>query len=281
MSADQIQRFLFRDHAVRGQVIHLNQAWRSMLKDRHYPTPLVKMLGELTAFACLLANGLKHPGRIILQVQGTGPVNLLVVEVSHELQLKGMAKTNAPITDQQSADALLGDGQILVTLENPQTDHLYQSYVPREGDDLVSSLQGFLTQSEQLDSRFWVSVSEQAIGGLYLQKMPQTDGHDADAWDRVTHLAGTVKAEELESLENETLLTRLFHEEQVELFEARPLEHHCPQDRQRVATMVQSLGEEEARSILAEHGEIVVFNDMCNYHERFSEQDIDQLFQPQ
>lgn len=275
---DAIQRFLFQEHDIRGQHLHLNQAWQSMLADRHYPSVLVKLLGELTGFAALLANGLKHPGRIILQVQGQGPVNLLVVEVTHELKLKGLAKTNAPITDQLSANELLGEGQILVTLENNLTDHLYQSYVPREGEQLVEALQNFLSQSEQLDSKLSIEVSEQAIGAVYLQKMPKTDMHDEDAWDRISHLASTLKPDELLDLDTAILLTRLFHEEVVELYEPREVEYECVQDRQRVAAMIQSLGEEEARQILADEGEIVVFNDMCNYHERFSADDIDELF---
>lgn len=281
MSKDLIQRFLFKEQAIRGQFIQLNQAWCNMINERHYPAPLVKLLGELTAFCAILANGLKHPGRITLQVQGQGPVNLLVVEVTHELKIKGMAKTNAPIDQQLTADALLGEGQILLTLENSLTEHLYQSYVNREGDTLVASLQGFLTQSEQLDARLFLSVSEQAVGGLYLQKMPETDQQDDDAWDRITHLASTVKDEELHELDAQTLLTRLFHEEVVELYEAKPLQYECKQDRTRVAKMIESLGEEEARQMLAEQGEIVVFNDMCNYHERFTEQDIDDLFKTQ
>lgn len=276
--ADAIQRFLFQEHDIRGQHIHLSQAWQSMLADRHYPLVLVKLLGELTAFAALLANGLKHPGRIILQVQGQGPVNLLVVEVTHELKLKSLAKTNAPITDQLSANELLGEGQILVTLENSLNDHLYQSYVSREGEQLIDALQNFLSQSEQLDSKLAIEVSEQAIGGLYLQKMPQTDEHDEDAWDRISHLTSTLKADELLDLDTPILLTRLFHEEVVELYEPKEAEYECIQDRQRVATMIQSLGEQEARQILADEGEIVVFNDMCNYHERFSAADIDELF---
>lgn len=278
--SDSIQRFLFQEYDIRGQHIHLNQAWCSMLKDRHYPAVLVTLLGELTAFAALLANGLKHPGKITLQVQGQGPVNLLVVEVTHELKLKGLAKTNAPITDQLSANDLLGEGQILVTLENSLTDHYYQSYVTREGDNLIEALQTFLSQSEQLDTKLFIEVSDQAIGGLYLQKMPKTDRQDADAWDRISHLASTLKPDELLDLDAAILLTRLFHEEVVELYEPRELQYECVQDRQRVATMIQSMGEEEARRILAEEGEIVVFNDMCNYHERFSADDIDALFKP-
>jgi molecular chaperone Hsp33 len=278
LEQDVIQRFLFKDHAIRGQRLLLNQAWSSMIKDRHYPQVLQQLLGELTAFSALLANGIKHPGKITLQVQGQGPVNLLVVEVTHELKLKGMAKTNQPITDQIDANTLLGTGQILLTLENSLTDHLYQSYVSREGNQLVEALQHFLSQSEQLDTRLWIRVSEQAVGALYLQKMPDTETADADAWDRIQHLASTLKDEELLELDNTTLLTRLFHEEVVEVFEAKPLAYECIQDRERVATMLKSLGEEEARKLLEEQGEIVVFNEMCNYHERFNSQDLDALF---
>jgi molecular chaperone Hsp33 len=280
MSQDSIQRFLFKDHAVRGQVVQLHQAWQSLLKDRHYPHNLQQVFGELTAFAVLLANGMKHDGRLTLQVQGKGPVNLLVVDIDDELHLRGVAKTQAPLTDLIGAQALFGDGQILVTLENRQTDHFYQSYVSRESDDLVVDLQGFLTQSEQLESRLFIAVSDTAIGALYLQKMPETDGHDADAWDRVSHLAATVKSEELLALDSATLLTRLYHEEQVELFPARQPEYHCPSNREQVATLIKALGETEARAILAEQGEIVVHNDMCNRYERFNAEDINQLFKP-
>lgn len=277
---DVIQRFLFKDHAIRGQYLHLDQAWRSMLNERHYPTHLVRLLGQLTAFSALLANGMKHEGRLTLQVQGNGPVNLLVVDIDNQLKLRGLAKTQAALEGLENANQLLGDGQILVTLENRQTEHFYQSYVPREADDLTKDLQGFLTQSDQLESRLFITVSDQAIGALYLQKMPETDGHDADAWDRVSHLASTVKPDELLNVDVATLLNRLFHEEQVERYPARTVEYACPSNRDQVAAMIKSLGEAEARQILAEQGEIVVFNDMCNHHERFNQADIDALFKP-
>lgn len=285
MTKDTIQSFLFPEHGVRGHLIHLNQAWLQMTNERHYPAVLSKLLGELTTFSVLLAQGLKHEGRITLQVQGEGPVNLLVVEAKNNLQIKGMAKTNAPIDKQKTADELLGSGQILVTLENTQTDHFYQSYVSREGENLVEALEGFLSQSEQLPSRLWVSVGEASIGAIYLQKMPRKDydkaeeiAIDEDAWDRICHLTSTIKDEELLQLDNQTILHRLFNEEDVEVFAAKKVEYVCKPSRARIATMLQSLGEEEVRSILADEGEIVVFNDMCNYHERFNEEDVNQLF---
>jgi len=278
---DLIHRFIFKQHPIRGQYIHLQQAWQSMLKERHYPPALVTLLGELTAFSALLANGLKHPGKITLQVQGEGPVNLLVVEVTHELKLKGLAKTHAPLTeDMITADQLLGSGQILVTLENSLTDHLYQSYVSREGDSLTQALEQFLSQSEQVDSKLILTVSDKALGGIFLQKMPGLPMDDADAWDRIQMLASTLKPQEMLSLDIQTLLNRLYHEEDIELFDPAYVHYECIQDRNRIAKMIESLGENEARAILAEQGELVVFNDMCNYHERFTSEDLDQIFAP-
>lgn len=278
MSMNAVQRFLFKELNIRGQHIQLQDSWQAMIKDRHYPQPIVKLLGELTAISVLLANGMKHQGRITMQIQGSGPITLLVVDVTHDLKIRGVAKTNKEISIETTMDELLGDGQILMTLENTQTQHHFQSYVPREGDSVAQAFETYLSQSEQLPSKLWLAANEQSLGGVLIQKMPETDGHDEDGWDRVLHIATTVKEEELTSLNSEALLHRLFHEELIELFEAEEVLYECPQDKERVTNMLLSLGEEEVRKVLEEQGEIVIHNEMCNYHLRFNKQDIDELF---
>ncbi|MDG6773507.1 Hsp33 family molecular chaperone HslO [Thiomicrorhabdus sp. ZW0627] len=278
MSHNAVQRFLFKELNIRGQHIRLEDSWQAMLKDRHYPQAIVKLLGELTAMSVLMANGMKHKGKITLQVQGSGPITLLVVEVTHDLKIRGVAKTNRTIENETSLDELLGDGQILVTMENIQTQHHFQSYVSREGDSIAESFETFLSQSEQLPSKIWLSADENNIGGVLIQKMPETDGQDEDAWDRVVHLTTTVKDEELTTLPAEELLHRLFHEEVIELFEGQEVVYECPQDRGRVEDMLKSLGEAEVRKVLEEQGEIVIHNEICNFHMRFNQEDIDALF---
>ncbi|MDX1351748.1 MAG: Hsp33 family molecular chaperone HslO, partial [Thiomicrorhabdus sp.] len=172
----------------------------------------------------------------------------------------------------------LGDGQILMTLENTQTQHHFQSYVPREGDSVSQAFESYLSQSEQLPSKLWLAADEQSIGGVLIQKMPETDGHDEDGWERVVHITTTVRDDELPRLASEELLHRLFHEELLELFNADEVQYECPQDKERVTNMLLSLGEEEVRKVLDEQGEIVIHNEMCNYHLRFNKQDIDELF---
>ncbi|WP_319379977.1 Hsp33 family molecular chaperone HslO [Thiomicrorhabdus sp.] len=278
MATNSIQRFLFKEHNIRGQVIQLHDAWQEMTKDRHYPPIISQLLGQLTAVSVVMANSMKHEGKITLQVQGSGPVNLLVVEVTHDLKIRGVAKTRETITDQNTLDDLLGDGQILVTLENMQTKHHFQSYVPRDGATIAECFELFFSQSEQLPSQLWLAADEQKLGGILIQKMPDSDDKDADAWDRIIHLTGTLSDDELTTLDSETLLHRLFHEELVELFESQAVTYECPQDRQRVDDMLRSLGEAEVRKLLAEQGEIVIHNEICNVHFRYDAKAVDELF---
>jgi molecular chaperone Hsp33 len=275
---DSVQRFLFKELNIRGQHIQMQESWQAMIKDRHYPEVIIKLLGELTAMSVLMANGMKHEGRITLQIQGTGPITLLVVDVTHDLKVRGVAKTNQEITNEANIDELLGDGQILMTLENTQTQHHFQSYVPREGDSISHAFETFLSQSEQLPSKVWLAADENSLGGVMIQKMPETDGHDEDGWERVLQITTTVKDEELIGLPAEELLHRLFHEELIELFDSDAVTYECPQDKERVEVMLKSLGEDEVRKLLEEQGEIVIHNEMCNFHMRFNKEDIDQLF---
>lgn len=274
-----IQRFIFKDLNIRGQHLQIDDAWQKMITDRHYPTALQNILGELTCMAVMLANGLKHPGKVSIQVQGKGPVNLLVVEATHELHIRGVAKTKDTLDKQETLDELLGDGQILVTMENAQTNGLFQSYVPREANSIARSFEAFLSQSEQQPSKLWLAANDNGMGGVMIQKMPTTDEQDEDGWERIYTLTDTVKDDELLTLEANELLHRLFHEETIELYESHQVEYHCPRDRQKVENMLLSLGEAEARAIIEEEGEIVVHNEMCNFHERFNSDDLDTLFQ--
>ena len=276
---DQITRFLFKDLDIRGQHVHLSESWQAMLKDRHYPAPLTRLLGELTAVTVMLANGLKHEGKVTLQIQGSGPVSLLVVEADHNLHIRGMAKPREAVNEDLSGmNALLGDGQLVLTLYNSVTDRHFQSFVPRHGDSVAESFEHFFSQSDQLDTKLHLAADKQACGGLLLQKMPEADQKDADGWERVTTLAATVKDEELLTLSAEALLHRLYHEETVELYPPRTVEYDCPQDRERVLAAIKALGEEEVRRILEKEGAVVVHNELCNFHVKLDAADVDALF---
>ena len=154
----------------------------------------------------------------------------------------------------------------------------YQSFVPLDGENIAEIFEHYLKQSEQQPSRLFLAADDTGAAGLFLQKLPGADERDADGWARIEQLAATVKAEELLNLDAAELLTRLFHEETVRVFEPRPVVHDCPEDWGKVRAMLRSLGRDEVESILAEHGEVLIKDDICNREYRFDAKAVDELF---
>lgn len=274
-----VQRFLLENLDIRGAVVRLDDVWQALQQGRDYPPAVAALLGQLSAVSALFTGNLKQPGRLTFQIQGHGPVGLLVVDCNEELNLRGYARVDAPATGEHLAE-LVGDGRLQLTLDVEGLDQPYQSVVPLEGDDIAATFEHYLAQSEQQPAGLWLASDGQAAVALFLQKLPGADDKDADGWDRAHHLAQTVRSDELLGLSPADLLGRLFAEEDVRLFEPRPVIHHWPPDRDKVAGMLQGLGEEQVRAILDEHGEVEVRDDLSNCRYRFDKADVDALFRP-
>ncbi len=274
---DQVQRFLFDELDIRGAVVTLGPVWRGMLAGRDYPAPVASLLGEMSATTLLIGCNLKQPGRITFQLRGSGPVSLLVIDCNERLQIRGMARCTGPVAPGPAPD-LLGHGQLLLSLDQPSMREPYQSFVPLDGDSIATIFEHYLKQSEQLPSRLFLAADEHGAAGLFLQKLPTADERDPDGWARIEHLASTVKAEELLGLSPEALLLRLFNEETVRVFDAQPVAHDCPEDWEKVRSMLRALGRDEVDAILREHGEVVIKDDICNREYRFDAQAVEALF---
>ena len=272
-----IRRFLFEDLDIRGAVVRLDTVWGKLMAGRDYPAPVVDLLGQMSATTVLLADNLKQPGRLTIQLRGDGPVSLMVIDCNEALNLRCMAHHAAEI-EPASAVELLGQGQLLMSLDMPSMKEPYQSIVPLDGKTIAEVFEHYLRQSEQLASRIFLAASAAGTAGLFLQKMPSADERDADGWARIEALAATARADELLALPAETLLTRLFHEETVRLFDAQPVTNDCPKDWEKVRTMLLSLGREEIYGNLKEHGVIVIRDELSNIEYRFEKPAIDELF---
>ncbi|MBA3998241.1 MAG: molecular chaperone Hsp33 [Candidatus Accumulibacter sp.] len=276
-----VQRFLLDDLDIRGAVVRLGPVWQQMLAGRDYPAPVARLLGEMSATTLLIGGNLKQPGRITFQLRGSGPVSLLVIDCNERLHIRGMAKCDEAVPAAQltgNAPDLLGHGQLLLSLDLPSMREPYQSFVPLDGNSIAEIFEHYLKQSEQQPARFFLAADEHGAAGLFLQKLPGADERDADGWARIEHLASTVKPEELLGLPAEELLLRLFHEETVRVFDPRPVVHDCPEDWEKVRSMLRSLGRAEVDSILQEHGEVLIKDDICNREYRFDAQAIEELF---
>jgi molecular chaperone Hsp33 len=221
-----------------------------------------------------------------LQLQGDGPVHLLLVQCTSGLGVRGLARyRDLDITDDFRIRDLIGAGNLTVTLETDDGAQRYQGIVPIEGERLADSLQAYFQNSEQLPTRLWLHADAQGASGMLLQKLPGTSSVAAadaaaieDAWRRVQIIGDTLTPEELRTLEDAEILHRLFNEDDLRLFEPSPVYFRCRCSRERVAGMLQGLGEAETRSVIAERGKVEVHCDFCNRAYVFDAVDVAQLF---
>jgi molecular chaperone Hsp33 len=290
--ADTLLKFTFHNAPVRGEVVRLDAAWQAMTAHHGYPAAVMRLLGEMTAAAALLATNIKFSGSLILQIHGDGPVSLLVVECQPDLRLRATAK----IRDGASigADAgmrqlvnVSGQGRCAITLD--PTDRLpgqqpYQGIVGLRGDSIAQALETYMRQSEQLDTRLWLAADARCCAGVLLQKLPGDGGsaaggeQDRDAWERTTTLASTLTPAELFGLEAGTITRRLFWQERLDPYRPLTPRFECRCSRERIGRMLLSLGRAEVESIVAEQGRVEVTCDFCNARQQFDAIDVAQLF---
>ena len=282
MQTDYVQRFLFEHLDIRGRLACLTGAWRRMTEGRGYPPRIAELLGHSTALIAILGASQKTSGRITLQVQGAGAVKLLVADCAPGMKIRGMAQyaqdPDAGMRAGMRAGRLIGDGKLAVTLEDTRSGQIYQSFVPLEGESLGEIFEHYLAQSEQLTSFLRLHASGDAVCGLLLEKLPGADAKDADGWNRVTRLAATLQLRETVDAQPYALLVKLFPEELLRVFPIDPVEYHCPFDVQNVERVLRGLGRDEVESILAERGEVVIKNEMCNHEYRFDRAAVETLF---
>jgi molecular chaperone Hsp33 len=296
---DCLHRFLFEHYPIRGHLVHLDAAWRALTLHHEYPAAIRDTLGETVAASLLLAATVKFEGVLSLQLQGDGPVRLMLAQCTSGLGVRGLARYRDGVYGGERAGPhrtadLIGTGNLTVTLETDEGSQRYQGIVPISGQRLGESLQVYFEKSEQLPTRLWLHADASGASGMLLQKLPTarvSPGADAvlgadavaaaavdDAWRRVQLIGDTLTPDELRTLADAEILHRLFNEDDVRLFEPAPVYFRCRCSRERVGSMLQGLGETETRSVLAERGEVEVRCDFCNRAYVFDAVDVARLF---
>ena len=298
---DCLHRFMFDKYPIRGHLVHVDAAWRALIEHRDYPAAIRDTLGEAVAASLLLAATIKFEGVLSLQLQGDGPVKLLLAQCTNGLAVRGLARyresglvkvgpgvgPGAGPGAGSTAD-LIGTGNLTVTLETDDGAQRYQGIVPMSGQRVGDSLQVYFENSEQLPTRLWLHADASGVSGMLLQKLPVSEAPPGiepeaaasidDAWRRVQLIGETLTPEELRMLTDEEILHRLFDEDDVRLFDPAPVYFRCRCSRERVGSMLQGLGEAETRSVLTERGEVEVRCDFCNRAYVFDAVDVAQLF---
>lgn len=309
----ELHKFLFEGLPVRGMLVRLTESWQELLRRREqasdsFPPPVRMLLGEMAAAGVLMQSNIKFNGSLVLQVFGDGPVRLAVAEVQPDLGFRVTAKVVGEVAADARLEAMLnvhGQGRCAITLDPKDKlpgQQPYQGVVPLHGDrreplqELSQVLEHYMLQSEQLDTRLVLAANDQVAAGLLIQRLPvEGEGNLAgrrneddiglsEAFNRIAHLASTLTREELLTLDADTVLRRLFWEEDVRRFApqtgANGPRFHCSCSRERVASMLRGLGRDEVESILAEQGQVEIGCDFCGIKYHFDPVDAAGLFMP-
>lgn len=273
---DCLRRFLFAERGVRGEWIRLEQSWQEAYRHCAYPPVVQQQLGQALAAADLLAATVKFKGALILQAQGDGPLRTLVAQATHDGTIRGLARHQAEVPD-GDLPAIYGQGHLLLTIQSENAEP-YQGIVALTGNNLAEALEFYFSRSEQLPTRLWLHADEAQVTGLLLQELPAQQSSKSD-WKHLQMLADTLTGQELQSLSCEKLLTRLFPEENIRLFDIEAVTFKCTCSGGKIENTLLTLGRSALEDILHSHGEISVDCEFCNRRYRFDKTDVERIFQ--
>lgn len=278
---NSLQRFLFEHAAIRGEIIHLDSVYQTIIQQRPYPPKIKQLLGEALMACALLVGSIKFEGEVSLQFQGDTRFGLMLIQCNHLLEIRGYANITEGLADAEYEDAFV-HGKLVVNLTPHHQTQTYQSIVPLISSNMSDNLMNYFAQSEQVPSKVWFAINDQNAAGILLQLMPsQSTQQREQFWEYAVHIGETITSKELLSLDNTTLLHRLYHETELRLYPERTIQFKCrcnPEKMQQVLTL---LGEEDAQALLKEKGQIDICCEFCNLQYSFDPIDVTMLFRKQ
>lgn len=278
---DKLYRFLFKDRAVRGEWVRLNQSFRETLNTHHYPRKVQNLLGELMVATSLLTATLKFKGNITAQIQGDGPLKLALVNGNDQQQLRALARLQGEITDDMSLADMVGKGVLVISII-PEEGERYQGVIALDKPTVSECLEDYFVRSEQLQTKLFIRVGEYqhqpVAAGMLLQIMPDGQG-SPDDFDHLTALTNTINNEELFGLTAEELLYRLYHEETVEIYPSHAVQFFCGCSQERSGAAIALLSDAEISDIFAEKPTLDMQCECCGKHYIFTEDMVRELKQ--
>jgi molecular chaperone Hsp33 len=248
-------------------------------------------LGEFIAASVLLASNLKFEGRLVLQLRSDSDISLLMAECKHNGEVRAYAQYNEKVIaenkDKNFSFEMFRKGLLAMTIE-PEVGESYQGIVSLSGKDggeaknLAVCLQNYFAQSEQLQSHFYLLSAGDFAVGFMLQQLPaQLEPNEqvrALHWEDIQYLAATLSEEELLTLDGQTIMHRLFHEDKVRFLDQSPIKFACSCSKERMDSALISLGRNELETILLEQGQIDMLCEFCKYGYVYGQTEINNLF---
>ncbi len=272
MKTDRLRRFTLEHHGIRGSLVRLPETWRRIREPGAYAPAVARILGHAVVAAALIGKNLKFDGRLTLQLQGSGPLHLLVVQCTHDLGIRGLAKCRE--TQLVEFDGLVQPGRMTVTVEAGAKQERYQSIIPVEQGSLAECLGAYYRNSVQLPTAFWLDVDDRHASGLMLQRLPGSPAGNPSDWDVVTERAGESMPASLAEQTDEDVLSRVFDGQLLRVFKPHEVAFRCSCSDDGMRRMLQLLGADELHEIIAEQGRIAVRCEFCNRGYTIAENEI-------
>ncbi|MGE3919562.1 MAG: Hsp33 family molecular chaperone HslO [Gammaproteobacteria bacterium] len=282
MQQDCLQRFIFEHSDVRGEILRLNKSFKTITEQHYYPTLIRQLLGEALTTSILLTATIKFSGNLTLQFQTNNdrPVKLLVARCDQNFNIRGLVQFNESLLkDIKTSTALLGEGQLVVTISPDNSVQPYQSIIPLHDQGIAQSLENYFAQSEQLATRIWLASSENSCAGILLQLLPEKASREREFfWEHAVRIGETITPEELLTLPSETILHRLYHDQDIRLFDTQPIQFKCHCSKKGMENAIRTLGEQEAMLLIDEKQCITVTCEFCNSYYNFDKVDVANIF---
>lgn len=275
---DQIQSFIFEEQPVRGAVVQLDQVTEEILSQQNYPAPVASLLAETLVAVSMLFAISKQEGKMTLQFQSDGLIPLLSARCTHEQQLRGLAQWSSDLPEDVSFKEALSGGQLVMTYQADASTETFQSIIPIEGDSIADTMSHYFQQSEQLKTNVQIVSGGEQAAGFFLQVLPDDSYKQEVSFEHAVTMASTLKDEELLNESPLTLLHRLYHEDEVRVFEPLPLQFGCGCSIERMQNAIITMGREEAEKVLLEHDSIEVTCEFCANKYAFDRLQVEKLF---
>lgn len=290
VQSDILYRYLFEQADVRGELVQLQESYQETLGQHNYPEPIANLIGEALSATSMLVATLKIEGEITFQLQGDGPLHLLVINGRHDHTLRGIARYQSEaflptdITEQWTLPKLMGKAHLVITI-TPKKGERYQGIVALEEATLAANIERYFRQSEQLDTRIWLfaeSVNQHnqpACAGMLLQKLPASKIENSAEFEHLEALTDTISQQELLTLDGTVVLNRLYHQESTRLFDPAPIQFRCGCSKEKSQQALLALGIDELKQLAEEQEQIVIRCEFCTTEHSFSRPEINLMLE--
>ena len=250
---NSIERFLFDNHGVRGEITRLKTPFEDLIHD-DYPDCLKKIMMELAVSSVLVASTLKDGSEIMVQIRGgkDAPLKYALINIRQDLSFYGSCalKDNCAVDNNASIHDLCGQDGILALSVFPQNGVKWQGIVALNNESIGATLEDYFKNSQQLPTRFFIStdLQERQSGGIMLQIIPEVEGN-IESLEHLSVLSATLSAKELFTLPLDESLGRLFAHEETKVFGEKEVLFKCICSKSRCENALMQLDPAELKNM--------------------------------